>query len=147
MISSSSEPTLSAMREWKSETYHLRFEPPDILFHKVWGSATLPECHKFLEVYRELARQAPFFVVVDMSEAGRVDEDARSYVSENLQTEWFAGVIYVRARLIHKAVATGITVFLRLIGKSTVDPHFVSTAAEARALIARLREQRAHPQA
>jgi hypothetical protein len=132
---------MSDVREWKLDSHSLRFEPPDILFHKVWGSASLKDCREFMAIYRELGSRVPVFAVVDMSEAARIEEDARRYVSENLQTEWFAGVIYVRARLVHKAVAKGITIFLRLIGKPSVDPHFVSTEEEARDLIARLREQ------
>jgi len=133
---------MSDVREWKWEGHHVRFEPPDMLFHSVSGHTRLTDVHMFLDIYRELGSRAPFFVVVDLAAAGKLDEDARRNVSENLQTEWFAGVIYLRARLMYRAIAKGITVFLRLIGNSSVEPHFVSTEEEARALIDRLREQR-----
>ncbi|HZI08598.1 MAG TPA: hypothetical protein VEZ71_31570, partial [Archangium sp.] len=84
----------------------------------------------------------PFISIVDLSETLTVSEESRRYLSENLQPEWFAGVIFIRARLLHKAVATGISLVQRLAGKNVTPPHFVFTEAEARALAAQLRAQR-----
>jgi hypothetical protein len=129
----------STPREWRFGSTHIWFEPPDILWHKSRGVTPLAECMAYMEVYRELGSKEPFFSVVDMTEAGTLEEECRRYVSEAAQTEWFKGIIYIRARLLHKAIATSIGVFHRLIGRPTLDAHFVATEEEARAIIARIR--------
>ncbi len=129
----------SVQREWRIGATHIWFEPPDLVWHKSRGVTPLEECTAYVEVYRELAAQGPYFSVVDMSEAGRMEDETRRYLSEAVQTEWLKGVIYIRARLLHKAIATSIGVFHRLMGRPTLDAHFVSTEEEARALIVRMR--------
>jgi hypothetical protein len=129
----------SVQREWQFGSSHIRFEPPDILWHKSRGATRLSECIAYMDVYREMGTQAPYFSVVDMSEAVPFDEECRLYLSETMQAEWLKGVIYIRARLLHKAIVTSIGVFHRLVGRASMDPLFVSTEEEARALIERIR--------
>jgi len=129
----------STQREWRFGAIHLRLEPPDILWHKTTGFSTFEDCVALMALYQELGSQAPFFAVVDVSEATSMDEETRRYVSEHSRPEWFAGYIYVRARLLHKAMAKGIGLALRLAGRDAPEAYFVSTEEEARALIARLR--------
>jgi hypothetical protein len=78
-------------------------------------------------------------VVADVKEMGTVEPEGLRYVSEHLAREWFSGVIYIRARLLHRALAKGIDLVQRMLGKESGPVYFVSTEEEARNTIAQLR--------
>jgi hypothetical protein len=56
-----------------------------------------------------------------------------------MDPEWFVAIIYIGARLIHRAAAQGIGLVYALLGKRTNPVYFVSSEAEARDIIAWLR--------
>jgi hypothetical protein len=134
--------TMAEQREWRMGVQCARFEPPDILWMKFQGSLSLEEARWLVNLCQELGSQQAFFVVVDLTENIGFDPEARRYVSEHTPSEWFAGVIYIGARLIHKAAAKGISLVQRMLGKVTPPVYFVSTEEEARETIAQLRRAR-----
>ncbi|PTL79569.1 hypothetical protein [Vitiosangium sp. GDMCC 1.1324] len=131
-------------REWTLGAHALRFEPPDILWVEFRGAVSLEEAHRLVELYRELSRPRPFFLVSDLREAAVLDQEVRRYFSENTEPEWILAVIYIGARLAHKAVARGLLLAAYLTGRADASAmskvHFVSTNDQARELLARLRE-------
>jgi hypothetical protein len=78
-------------------------------------------------------------MVADVTENTSLDAEGRRYASEHTDPEWFSSIIYVGARLIHRAAAKGIQLVHNLLGKRHSPVYFASTPAEARDLIARLR--------
>jgi hypothetical protein len=132
-------------RQWRLGTHVLRFEPPDTLWVSIQGPATFEDNVQLMDTYREHARQQPFFLIVDMRGSTTADEEGLRYVSEHLQPTWFRGVIYIKARLIQKAVVKGITHLQYLSGNIPQDEvahvYYVDTEEEARGLISRLRAQ------
>ncbi|PTL82992.1 hypothetical protein DAT35_13285 [Vitiosangium sp. GDMCC 1.1324] len=103
---------------------------------KVRGPTSLEDAILILELYRELGRRGPLFVVTDLTEATAVDLKARDHVSWNLQLEWFRSTIYIGAGLLQRAVASSMGFLHSITGKPALIQHFVTTEAEARAIIA-----------
>jgi hypothetical protein len=134
-------------REWRLGANVFRFEPPDILWADLHGETSLEQARELVELYRELGTSRPFFVVLDMRDAVPLGQEPRRYLSENADTGWVLGIIYVGARLAHKAVARGIMLAAYMTGRADKSElakvHFVSTHGEASELIARLRSR--HP--
>lgn len=130
-------------REWTLGAHVLRFEPPDILWAEFRGRTSLAEAVRLVELYEEVGRSRSFFLVADVTNTDTLDQETRRYISEKAEPEWVQGIIYIGARLVQKAVARGIFLVFWLTGradKSVMSKvHFVSTRAEASALIARLR--------
>jgi hypothetical protein len=133
------------LREWRLGANVLRFEPPDILWADLHGETSLEQTRGLVEIYRELSKSGPFFVVLDMKDAVPLGQEPRRYISENAPPEWVLGVIYVGARLAHKAVARGIMLAAYLTGRADKSAlakvHFVSTHGEASELMDRLRSR------
>jgi hypothetical protein len=133
-------------REWKLGAHVLRFEPPDVLWAEFRGETSVAEAVSLVELYRKLGTSRPFFLVLDVANAATLGQEARRYISENAETEWVLGVIYVKARLALKAVARGIFLAAWMTGRADKSElakvHFVSSHAEASELMARLRAQR-----
>ncbi|WP_309897247.1 hypothetical protein [Archangium sp.] len=121
----------------------LRFEPPDLLWAEFRGVLSLEETKRLVDVYRELGTSRPFYMVADLREVTAIPEELRRYLSEHADTKWLQGVIYVGARLAHRAVAKGLLIAAWLIGRAEKSElskaHFVSTHAQAQELLARLR--------
>lgn len=138
---------MSEHHEWKGGNQSVRFEPPDLLWIRIRGSVSLEEFKWMVSLFQEVGRQQAFFIVADMTENTGYDLEGRRYVSERTEPEWFAGVIYLRARLIHKAAAKGISLVQRLCGKPTTPVYFVSSEEEARNLLIRLRSFNTSPAA
>jgi hypothetical protein len=134
-----SRSTLSEPREWKMGAHEARFEPPDILWMKYRGPISLDEITWAMGRIREQAAQRALFVVADVTENTSLEPEARRYASERIDPEDFTVVIYIGARLIHKAAAKGIAFVQFLLGRKTTPVYFVSSEAEARDTIARLR--------
>jgi hypothetical protein len=132
-------------RQWKLGTHVLRFEPPNTLWVNIQGPATFEDNVQLMDAYREQARQQPFFLVLDMEGATTTDEEGLRYVSEHLETTWFLGVIYIKARLIQKAAVKSITYLQYLSGHVPRDEvkhvYYVDTEEEARDLLSRLYAQ------
>ncbi len=137
---------MSESREWKVGDTTVRFEPPDLVWVHTRGRATLEDAIHLLEIYRELGQRRPILIVSDLSEATTLDLEGGRYLSEHVQPEWIQGTIYIGARLLHRAVAKGIALAVHLSGRAEASAlskvHFVSSEAEARALIARMHVER-----
>jgi len=134
-------------QEWKQGDQSVRFEPPDMLWVRFRGTVSFEESRWLVSRFQELGSQQALFVVADMRENTGYDLEGRRYASENMESEWFSGIIYIGARLIHKAAAKGLALVLRLRGKPTVPVYFVSSDEEARHLRARLRTTQVPPTA
>jgi hypothetical protein len=135
---------MEQQREWTVGTSVLRFEPPNVLRAQFRGSFSLDETKRLMDVYREVyGSSGPFFLVADLSEVTRISEDTRHYFSENSEPTWTLGVIYVGARLVHRAAAKGLIIAAWLLGRAEKSDlariHFVSTHAQAQELLTRLR--------
>src|SRR5690348_15328829 len=121
-------------REWRLGANVFRFEPPDLLWAELHGETSLEQTRGQVEIYRELGTSRPFFLVVDVRDAVPLAQEPRRYISENAEAGWVLAVIYVGARLSHKAVARGIMLAAHLTGRADKSAlakvHFVSTHGE-----------------
>ena len=137
---------MSESREWKVGGTTVRFEPPELVWVHTRGSASLEDAVRLVDVYRELGQQQPILIVSDLSEATTLDLEGGRYLSEHVQPEWILGTIYIGARLLHRAVAKGIALAAHLSGRAESSAltrvHFVSSEAQARELITRMRSER-----
>jgi hypothetical protein len=131
-------------REWKQETHQVRFEAPETLWMTWRGHLSAEACKWVVDLFQELGSQRALIVVADMTEHTTVDAEGRRYLSEHMEPEWFVAIIYIGARLIHRAAAQGIGLVYALLGKKTSPVYFVASEAEARDTIAWLRT---HPPA
>jgi hypothetical protein len=134
---------MASQQEWTIGAQQVRFESPDILWVRFQGRLSLEEAIGLVDLYRELGTSSPFFLVGDMREADRVDPEVQRYLSEQAAPAWVHANIFIGARLTHKAVARGIFLAAWLTGRSETNElakvHFVSSHAEASALVAQLR--------
>ncbi|WP_309890170.1 hypothetical protein [Archangium sp.] len=133
-------------REWTVGASVLRFEPPDLVWADFRGTLTVEDIARLMEIYRELHRSGPFFMVADLRALDTLTEEVRRYFSENVDSKWIHGVIYVGARLVQKAAVKGLLVASWLLGRTEKSElskiHFASTHAQALELLDRLRAQR-----
>ena len=133
---------MEQQREWRIGSSELRFEPPDLLWAEFRGELTLEETRRLVDVYREL-RSRPFYMVADLREVTAIPEETRRYLSEHADPRWILGVIYVGARLVHRAAAKGLIIAAWLLGRAEKSDlariHFVSTHAQAQEILTRLR--------
>ncbi|WNG48709.1 hypothetical protein F0U60_34780 [Archangium minus] len=136
---------MEKQREWRIGAHVLRFEPPDILWGEYRGEISLAEMTLMVDIYGELGRARPFFLVGDITESALLSAECRVYLSEHAESEWVQAFIYVGARLAHKAVAKGILLAAQLTGRAeegdVAKVHFVATKAQARELILQLRSR------
>jgi hypothetical protein len=130
---------MSEQREWKLGAHRARFEAPDTLWMKFQGPISHEACTWVVSLFRELGDQRALIVVADVAENTTMDAEGRRYASEHLEPEWFVAIIYIGARLIHRAAAKGIALVYALLGKKVTPVYFVATEAEAHDTIARLR--------
>ena len=132
-------------REWTIGASVLRFEPPDLVWADFRGTLTVEDIARMMDVYRELNRSGPFFMVADLRALGSISEEVQRYFSENVDSKWIHAVIYVGARLVQKAAVKGLLVASWLLGRTEKSElskiHFASTHAQALELLARLRTQ------
>jgi hypothetical protein len=132
-------------QEWTIGKSTFQFEAPDLLWVKHQGNCSLDEAIQMVNLYRELGRAHPFFILGDMEKAEGMEPEARRYLSEHLRPEWFLGAIYFRARLLHRAIAKGLSLAAALTRSKDDLPrtkvYFVSTRDRARELLAHLRAQ------
>jgi hypothetical protein len=137
---------MSKAREWKVGDTSVRFEPPELVWVHTRGRASLQDAIQLVEIYRELGQQHPILIVSDLSGATTLDMEGGRYLSEHVEPAWILGTIYIGARLLHRAVAKGIALAVHLAGRAEASAltrvHFVASEAEARELVARLREER-----
>ncbi len=126
-------------RAWKLDAHQARFEAPDTLWMKFQGPISLEASTWVVNVFRELGSQRAFIVAADVAGSTDIDPEGRRYASEHMEPDWFVAIIYIGARLIHRAAAQGIGLVYTLLGKRTNPVYFVSSEAEARDIIARLR--------
>jgi hypothetical protein len=126
-------------RAWKLDAHQARFEAPDTLWMKFQGPISLEASTWVVNVFRELGSQRAFIVAADVAGSTDIDPEGRRYASEHMEPDWFVAIIYIGARLIHRAAAQGIGLVYSLLGKRTNPVYFVSSEAEARDIIAQLR--------
>ena len=126
-------------REWKRGAQQARLEAPDMLWMEFQGPVSYECCAWAVNLLRELAGQLPVIVVADVTGSTTMDPEGRRYASEHMEPEWFVAVIYIGARLIHRAVDKGISLVQYLRGMKAPPVYFASNEVEARDLIARLR--------
>ncbi|EPX64498.1 hypothetical protein D187_004587 [Cystobacter fuscus DSM 2262] len=98
-----------------------------------------------MNLYRELAKEQPYFVLSDMQASMGMDAEAKRYMSENIRSEWFLGMILFNTRLLHRAIAKGV-VFAAALTRSPDDPprtkiQFVATREKALELLEQWRAQ------
>lgn len=133
-------------REWTVGASVLRFEPPDLVWADFRGTLTVEDIARMMDIYRELNRSGPFFMVADLRALDTLSEEVRRYFSENVDSKWIHAVIYVGARLVQKAAVKGLLVASWLLGRTEKSElskiHFAATHAQALELLARLRAQR-----
>lgn len=136
---------MEKQREWRIGAHVLRFEPPDILWGEFRGEISLAEMALMVNVYEELGRARPFFLVGDIAESALISAENRVYLSEHAESDWVLGFIYIGARLAHKAVAKGILLAAQMTGRADEGDekkvHFVATKAQARELLIQLRSR------
>ncbi|WP_434379665.1 hypothetical protein [Melittangium boletus] len=136
-------------RDWKLEQHTVHFEPPDVFWTRFHGPLTLDHARGALAIYQEMSEVRPFIFVAELDAVGRLDPEAARFLSENLPMSWVVGNIYIGGRLLHRALAKGLALASRLSShsddKAIEKIHHVATAAEARALIPRLRARHAEP--
>lgn len=134
---------MSEQRMWTVGDTSVRFEAPDLVWVKTAGRATLEDAKGLLDIYRELGEQQPILIVADMSAATTLDKEGGRYLSEHFRPEWIQGSIYIKARLLHRAISKGIALAAYLTGRTDENAlhkvHFVDSEAQARDLIPRLR--------
>jgi hypothetical protein len=137
---------MEQQREWRIGASDLRFEPPDLLRAHFRGEFSLEETRRLVEVYRELSAR-PFYMVADLREVTAIPEETRRYLSEHADPRWILGIIYVGARLVHKAAVKSLLVAAWMLGRADKSElakiHFASTPAQAQNLLGRLRAQHA----
>jgi hypothetical protein len=135
---------MEQQREWRIGASELRFEPPDLLWAEFRGQLSMEETKRLVDVYRELSSR-PFYMVADLREVTAIPEETRRYLSEHADPRWILGVIYVGARLVHKAAVKSLLVAAWMLGRAEKRElskiHFASTPTEAHELLARLRAQ------
>jgi hypothetical protein len=138
---------MEQQREWVIGASVLRFEPPDVLWAEFRGTLSLEETRRLMDIYREVGASGPFFLVADLSEVTAIPEESRRYLSEHAEPSLVLNVIYVGARLVHRAVAKGLIIAAWMIGRAEKSDlskvHFVSTRAQAQHLLVRLRARHA----
>ncbi|WP_224369133.1 hypothetical protein [Hyalangium versicolor] len=125
-------------REWTFGTHRAWWEPPDILWVKYSGPSTVEHTRNLVDIVRELGQR--IFIAVDVAGSSMAAEN-RNYFTEQARPEWFRAVIYLGAGPTQRAMAKGLMVRLLFTGKWNVHFEFAETEAEARDVIARLREQ------
>lgn len=125
--------------EWKMGAHQARFESPDIVWMKIQGPLSFEEIAWTVHVCREVGGQRPCILVTDLTEGTTMDPEGQRYASEHMESEWFVAIIYIGARLIHKAAAKSIHFVQHLLGKKVTPVYFVSTEAEARHTLSQLR--------
>lgn len=131
---------MSEHREWRRGDHYVRFEPPNILWMKGGRHTSLEDAKWIVSFCQEFGSRHPFMVVTDVSECVDLDPEARRYVSENFVSERLMVVVYIGARLIHKAVAKGIALVQKvLLGRDVTPVYFVANEQEARYLLEQLR--------
>jgi hypothetical protein len=130
-------------REWTIGQCTFRLEFPDVLCEKLQGGCSREEAVQIVNLYRELGTAQPFFILGDLGAAGKMEPEARRYISEHVRPEWLLGIIYFKTRLLHRAIVQGLLLAAEMT-RSAEDPprtkiHFVSTEDKARELLAQLR--------
>ncbi|HEX8437714.1 hypothetical protein [Archangium sp.] len=103
------------------------------------GPLSLEDYTWTVKLCRELGQQQAFILVTDVTELTASDPEGQRYASEHMEPEWFVAIIYVGARLIHKAGAKGIRFVQQLLGRKPTPLYFAANEAEARRIISQLR--------
>ncbi|WP_095988484.1 hypothetical protein [Cystobacter fuscus] len=92
-----------------------------------------------MNLYRELAEAQPYFVLSDMQASMGMDAEAKRYMSENLRSGWFLGIILFNTRLLHRALVKGVILAAALTRSLDEPPRtkiqFVSTREKALELL------------
>jgi hypothetical protein len=124
--------------EWEYGAAHRAyFEEPDILHFKFSGPTTFEDAKRTVEICREVGAVRPFFLIIDAADS-TIDANSRGYIVQNLEPEWFQGIIYTGLGFVQRAMAKALVVALYFT-RWNVGIDFVATEQDARAIIHRKR--------
>lgn len=135
---------MTQQREWASATFRGHFEAPDLLVATFSGHVDLEGARQASEMYRQAAEQGPCFALIDIT-GSTISADARDHFVKTLGPEWFRAVIYVGAGVVQRTMTKAMTLAFYFTGKWKTEFHFADSEAEARALVAKLREKQRAP--
>lgn len=121
-------------QEWKFGAHVVRYEPPDVVVATFNGPINLDEMKRAVEVYGEVARHGPYYMIAQIGES-QLQADARRYLSENGRADWFKGAIYVGADMVQQTFGKVIALGMLFTGKTRFETTFVKTLPEARAWV------------
>ncbi|MFP2925002.1 STAS/SEC14 domain-containing protein [Pyxidicoccus sp. 3LG] len=124
--------------EWKFGAHMVRYEPPDIAVATFSGPISLDEIKKAVEVYGEIAKHGPYYMIAEIGQS-QLGAEPRRYLSENGRADWFKGAIYVGADVVQQTFGKVIALGMLFTGKTRFETTFVKTLPEAHAWIAQNR--------
>lgn len=129
-----SEGSVMQQQEWKFGAHVVRYEPPDIVVATFSGPINLDEIKRAVEVYGEVARHGPYYMIADIGQS-QLGAEPRRYLSENGRADWFKGAVYVGADMVQQTFGKVISLGMLFTGKTRFETTFVKTIPEARAWV------------
>ncbi len=138
MLALDSEGSVMQQQEWKFGAHVVRYEPPDIAIATFSGDINLDEIKRAVEVYGEIAKHGPYYMIADIGQS-QLGAEPRRYLSENGKADWFKGAIYVGADMVQQTFGKVIALGMLFTGKARFETVFVKTLPEARAWVAQHR--------
>lgn len=132
-------------QEWKFGAHTVRYEPPDVAVATFSGPISLEDIKRAVEVYGEMAKRGPYYMIADIGQS-QLGAEPRRYLSENGNGDWFKGAVYVGADMVQQTFGKVVALGMHLTGKSRFETTFVKTLPEARAWVEqhRLKQHKKH---
>jgi hypothetical protein len=132
-------------QQWKVGAHTVRHEPPDVVVATFSGNISLEEMKRAVELYGELAKHGPYYMIAEIGQS-QLGAEARRYLSENARADWFKGTLYVGADMVQQTFGKVIALGMHLTGKTRFETTFVKTIPEARAWVEqhRLKQLKKH---
>ncbi|QSQ21729.1 STAS/SEC14 domain-containing protein [Pyxidicoccus parkwayensis] len=132
-------------QEWKFGAHTVRYEPPDVAVAVFSGNINLEEIKRAVELYGEMAKNGPFYMIADIGQS-QLGAEPRRYLSENGKADWFKGTVYVGADMVQQTFGKVIALGMLFTGKTRFETTFVKTLPEARAWVEqhRLKQLKKH---
>ena len=121
-------------KDWSFGANRAWFEPADILWAEFRGVLDEACVRWSVGLYRELGLRQRFYLLADIRNSRHTPE-GRKYLSQNMRSEWFFGVVYIGASPEQQAVSTGFMLATRKGGTPPYEVVFKDTAEEARAWV------------
>jgi hypothetical protein len=118
-------------QEWKIGAHKVRYEPPDVVVATFSGNISLEEIQRAVEVYGEVAKHGPYYMIAEIGQS-QLGAEPRRYLSENGKADWFKGSIYVGADVVQQTFGKVIALGMLFTGKTRFETVFVKTLPDAR---------------